>query len=124
MVLAEKLVTALQRGTANTRWRDFGDVYLLATRYPLEAVELRRALVDVADFRGRELEPMNTALEGFAVLAQARWLAWRNRLQLQDRLPGQFEDVLAVVFQLADPLMSVPSKAAGRWSPARRSWSE
>jgi predicted nucleotidyltransferase component of viral defense system len=124
MVLAEKLVTALQRGTANTRWRDFGDVYLLATRYPLEAVELRRALVEVADFRGRELEPMNTALEGFAGLAQARWLAWRNRLQLQDRLPEQFEDVLAVVFQLADPLMSVPPKAAGRWSPARRSWSE
>lgn len=29
MVLAEKLVTAVQRGTANTRWRDFADVYLL-----------------------------------------------------------------------------------------------
>ncbi|MFC3492900.1 nucleotidyl transferase AbiEii/AbiGii toxin family protein [Glycomyces rhizosphaerae] len=26
MVLAEKLVTAIQRGTANTRWRDFTDV--------------------------------------------------------------------------------------------------
>ena len=24
MVLAEKIVTAIQRGTANTRWRDFG----------------------------------------------------------------------------------------------------
>lgn len=124
MVLAEKLVTALQRGTANTRWRDFGDVYLLATRHPLEAVELRRALVEVADFRGRELEPMSTALEGYAVLAQARWLAWRNRLQLQDRLPQQFEDVLAVVFQLADPLLKVQPKAAGQWSPVRRAWDE
>ena len=27
MVLAEKAVTALQRATANTRWRDFGDIY-------------------------------------------------------------------------------------------------
>jgi hypothetical protein len=25
MVIAEKLVTALERGTANTRWRDFVD---------------------------------------------------------------------------------------------------
>lgn len=124
MVLAEKLVTALQRGTANTRWRDFGDVYLLATRHLLEAVELRRALVEVAGFRGRELEPMSTTLEGYAVLAQARWLVWRNRLQLQDRLPEQFEDVLAVVFQLADPLMNVPPKMTGQWSPARRSWDE
>lgn len=26
MVLAEKLVTAIARGTANTRWRDFADL--------------------------------------------------------------------------------------------------
>jgi hypothetical protein len=26
MVIAEKMVTALERGPANTRWRDFGDV--------------------------------------------------------------------------------------------------
>ena len=32
MVLAEKAVTALQRSTANTRWRDFGDVYQLTGR--------------------------------------------------------------------------------------------
>jgi hypothetical protein len=31
MVHAEKLVTAVQRGTANTRWRDFADIYLLAS---------------------------------------------------------------------------------------------
>jgi len=27
MVLAEKIVTALHRGQASTRWRDFGDIY-------------------------------------------------------------------------------------------------
>jgi hypothetical protein len=27
MVLAEKIVTAVQRGTANTRWRDYADLY-------------------------------------------------------------------------------------------------
>lgn len=30
-VLAEKLVTAAQRGMANTRWRDFADIYSLNT---------------------------------------------------------------------------------------------
>lgn len=30
MVLAEKVVTALQRGTANTRWRDFADLWTLS----------------------------------------------------------------------------------------------
>lgn len=78
----------------------------------------------MADFRGRDLEPMSTALEGYAGLAQGRWLAWRNRLQRQDRLAEPFADVLSVVFQLADPLMNVPPKAAGQWSPPRRSWDE
>jgi hypothetical protein len=30
MVLAKKIVTALQRGVANTRWRDFGDIWSLS----------------------------------------------------------------------------------------------
>ena len=33
MVLAEKIVTALERGTVNTRWRDFVDIYVLTRHY-------------------------------------------------------------------------------------------
>jgi hypothetical protein len=32
MVVAEKLVTALQRGRASTRWRDFADLFVLCER--------------------------------------------------------------------------------------------
>jgi len=37
MVLAEKIITALERGTANTRWRDFVDIYLLTGRNAINA---------------------------------------------------------------------------------------
>ncbi|MGW3604362.1 nucleotidyl transferase AbiEii/AbiGii toxin family protein [Micromonospora sp. NPDC005161] len=40
MVYAEKLVTALQRGEANTRWRDFADVYLLSRRQDIDGDDL------------------------------------------------------------------------------------
>lgn len=33
MLLAEKIVRAVQRGTASTRWRDFGDICLLTERH-------------------------------------------------------------------------------------------
>ena len=36
MVLAEKIVTASQRGITSTRWRDFADLYLLAGQHQLE----------------------------------------------------------------------------------------
>lgn len=41
MVLAEKIVTAIDRGIVNTRWRDFADVYTLSRLHPVDAAELR-----------------------------------------------------------------------------------
>src|SRR3954451_10415678 len=43
MVVAEKIVTALQRGEANTRWRDFADVLTISRAHDLSAGELRAA---------------------------------------------------------------------------------
>jgi hypothetical protein len=34
MIYSEKIVTAIVRGTVNTRWRDFADIYLLTRRLP------------------------------------------------------------------------------------------
>lgn len=57
MVHAEKLVTALERGTANTRWRDFVDVAALAASRPIDAAELRGSPTEVAEFRSTPLLP-------------------------------------------------------------------
>lgn len=35
MVVAEKVVTLIQRGSANTRWRDFADVIAIAARHTM-----------------------------------------------------------------------------------------
>ncbi|MEV4635938.1 nucleotidyl transferase AbiEii/AbiGii toxin family protein [Actinoplanes sp. NPDC049548] len=51
MVLAEKIITAVQRGKANTRWRDFADIYLLIGRHDVEGQALATALTGVAEYR-------------------------------------------------------------------------
>lgn len=51
MVLAEKIVTAVQRGTANTRWRDFADIYLLTRHHRIAGDDLRGSLNEVAAYR-------------------------------------------------------------------------
>jgi hypothetical protein len=48
MVHAEKIVTAIARGTVNTRWRDFGDIYMLARHHVIDGSELARAIRQVA----------------------------------------------------------------------------
>ncbi len=66
MVCAEKIVTVLQRGTINTRWRDFADVYLLSARHRIAGADLDRAVSEVAGHRHVELSPLAEALAGYA----------------------------------------------------------
>jgi Nucleotidyl transferase AbiEii toxin, Type IV TA system len=121
MVYAEKIVTALQRGTANTRWRDFADLYLLTARHPTAGSDLRRALAAVATYRGTNLESLADTLDGYAALAQRRWAAWRRRQRLDDRLPVEFADVLAVVIEFAEaPLTTDITDRV--WHPQTRQW--
>ncbi len=52
MVLAEKIVTAVDRGESNTRWRDFADVYSLIREQRIDMAELRASMEAVAAYRG------------------------------------------------------------------------
>jgi hypothetical protein len=52
MVIAEKIVTMVERAEANTRWRNFADDYLLSHDETDSAAEVRQAVGAVAAFRG------------------------------------------------------------------------
>jgi hypothetical protein len=123
MVLAEKAVTALQRSTANTRWRDFGDIYQLTGQHSFTKVMARGALIEVARYRGVELIALRPVLEGFAELGQTRYIRWRDRLTLGDRLPDSFAEVLEALFAYVDPLVFEDELSeSATWSPVLRSW--
>ena len=55
MVHAEKIVTAVARGTASTRWRDFADVYRLVRRHAVDGAELVSSIRDVGRHRQVQL---------------------------------------------------------------------
>jgi len=121
MVHAEKLVTAVQRGVANTRWRDFADIYVLARRHDVDGNDLSAAIRRVAQHRGVRLVPLREVLDGYADLAQRRWAAWRRKQRLDDRLPEQFGEVLDTAITFADPAMT-GTAIARTWSGADRIW--
>ncbi|MFE9691546.1 nucleotidyl transferase AbiEii/AbiGii toxin family protein [Micromonospora sp. NPDC005806] len=123
MVYAEKLVTAVQRGEANTRWRDFADVYLLSGQHNVDGDELAMAMRRVAEYREVMLVPLSEVLDRYATLAQPRWAAWRRKHRLDDRLPQDFEMVLHRLFALADPAL-VGSSGGWAWSAASTGWTE
>jgi hypothetical protein len=123
MVLAEKIVTAAQRGITSTRWRDFADIYLLTGQHPLRAVDIRAAINAVAAYRRSEVGSLREALDGYAAVGQSRWQAWRAKQNLDDRLPASFADVLRSVVTFADGIGDVaPVPDQRSWSPLTRKW--
>ena len=103
LILAEKIVTALQRGTANTRWRDFVDIAALADAR-VDLVVLAEAIRRVADHRQVDVQPLSFVLDGYADIAQTRFAAWRRK-QLLTNTPAQFADLLEAVIDFSDPFL-------------------
>jgi hypothetical protein len=121
MIYAEKIVTMLERGTANTRWRDYADVHVLCRRHVVTGIELHESIAAVAMHRRVALQTLQSALSGFASLAQGRWAAWLRRQHLADRLPDDFAAVVDLVVRFADPILS--GRATGLvWRPEQRTW--
>lgn len=118
---AEKIVTALQRGAVNTRWRGFADICLLSTRLDIDGGDLTRAIEVVAAHRGVGLTPLAEVLQGFPQIAQVRWAAWIRRQRLDDRLTGAFADLLADVCSFADPALR-DEVAGRRWDHTTMAW--
>jgi hypothetical protein len=121
MVIAEKLVTALERGATNSRWRDFVDIAMLARQQAVVGDELLVSLRAVASHRGVRLASLADTLDGFAALAESRWATWRRKHALGDRTPSAFADLLAEVQAFADPALN-DEIAGSRWAPGRSAW--
>ncbi len=120
MVLAEKIVTAIDRGTANTRWRDFADIYTLSRVRRVKADDLRASIEVVADYRRVELVTLLPRLASMPERAQPKWRAWRRRVNRDDELPEQFGEILTAIAAFADPILD--GTAVGTWSPLASAW--
>lgn len=117
-VIAEKADTMMFLGDANTRDRDYGDVYLLSQIHSVEAEVLRSGLGRVAEHRGHEVRPLGPLLETLRESRQQPWEAFRARAGLPG-LPERFADVVDAVVDFLDGLQSTQGSA---WNPATRRW--
>ena len=121
MVIAEKLVTAVQRGTANTRWRDFVDLHRSIRSRRLPGAQLVASTQLVADYRLATLAPLHTVLDGYGEVAQARWAAWRTKQMLQDEAPELIDDLIDSLVEFADPILD-GTAVTFTWDPSASVW--
>jgi hypothetical protein len=121
MVFAEKVITALQRGATNTRWRDYADVFLLSRAHAVQGELLADSLGRVARARAVTMRALSEATQGYAELAQGRWTAWVRKQRLAERVPVEFGELLASVVAFADPIL-LGDCADRTWDPVATDW--
>lgn len=121
-VLAEKIATAITLGPANTRVRDYADIYALTGRYALIRRTTRNALLATAAYRDTPVRPLSQAIGNFADLRQQTFAAYRSSLgDLGRQLPATLSTVVSAVTAFADPL-ATDDAAEATWRPAERVW--
>jgi len=122
-VLAEKACTAIALGEANTRVRDYADLYILTGKHPLTYTAMNAALVATARYRGVTLAPLSESVGLLGSIRQAAYAAFKTRLGPDGApLPTDFSDVVAAVVAFVDPLV-VQKHEEQRWTPSERAWS-
>lgn len=121
MVVAEKLVTAVQRGTANTRWRDFVDLHRIVRSRPLPGAQLVASTRLVADYRQATLAPLRAVLDGYGAVAQPRWAAWRTKQRLEDEAPERIDEIVDSLVEFADPILDGTAERL-IWDPSANAW--
>ncbi len=114
-VIAEKLQTVVARGIANSRMKDFYDLYVLARDFAFDGVTLTRAIG--ATFRRRRTEipqePPLMLTEEFARddVKSVQWTAFVRKSGIEQDVP-QLLEVLSLLRQFLFPLLKANSGQA------------
>ncbi|MFT4103400.1 MAG: nucleotidyl transferase AbiEii/AbiGii toxin family protein [Burkholderiaceae bacterium] len=122
-VLAEKITTAIDLGLANTRVRDFADVFTLTGNHSLSCGTMRAALAATATFRGVELRPLAVAVSGLDALRASTYTAYKRSLgEAGSALPERFQEAIDAAVAFIDPVITGLAEDA-RWEHGPRRWS-
>ncbi|MEV6285808.1 nucleotidyl transferase AbiEii/AbiGii toxin family protein [Kribbella sp. NPDC051770] len=123
MVVAEKTLTAIERGEANTRWRDFADLLIISRSQTFAAAEVVAAVAEVAAHRGVPSIPLRSHLADLPAQAQPKWAVWRRKQATADQLPASFAEALDEIADFVDPILGTTVDEGSGWDHQRRSWS-
>ncbi|MBM3548875.1 MAG: nucleotidyl transferase AbiEii/AbiGii toxin family protein [Alphaproteobacteria bacterium] len=127
-VIAEKFEAMIRFGEANTRIKDFHDIWVTTRTFPFELVSIVAAVAGTLQRRTTAIptEMPIGLTDAFAVIAEERglWTGFLRRTppameppsfpQLQDELRRFFGPVIAS--------LSVSEGARGRWDPDGGAW--
>lgn len=124
-VIAEKFEAFVSLGLANGRYKDFYDIYVLASRYDLDGEKLKEAIVETFNHRKTGFEDIVAFEEGFIddVIRQGRWNAFIKKKKALINIG--FEETMQLLKELLLPIVdsiNCNNPFDRMWSKDTKNW--
>lgn len=124
-VISEKFEAIVSLGDANSRYKDFYDIFILADRYDFDEIELKEAIRETFEHRGTGFDDIFAFTDDFLVseIHQSRWKAFLKKKKALVNV--ELEKVVSLIKTMLLPI--VDSIASGteytsKWDHTLRSW--
>lgn len=127
-VVAEKFHAMVHRGIANSRMKDFYDLWVLSTNHRFNAQPLKDAIAATFERRATELpvEPPMALTDEIAndSVKMTQWKAFLRKSILLDAEKLSLANVVEIIGAMIMPLMSEGGglREEAKWNPETQKW--
>ena len=125
-VVAEKFEAFVSLGLANSRYKDFYDIYVLSDRYNFDGTELTNAIKETFNHRGTSFDDIAAFEDGFAD-DETRLMRWNSFVKKKKALIKlDFEETVQLLKILLFPIVDAIKKNElfeRTWSHEKKMWS-
>lgn len=104
-VISEKFEAIVSLGDANSRYKDFYDIYILAERYELDGNLLKEAVRETFNHRGTGFDDISAFDSGFieSGIHQRRWKAFLKKKKAL--VNAELEEVIELIREMLLPIV-------------------
>lgn len=125
-VISEKFEAIVSLGDANSRYKDFYDIYILACRYDLEGKDLKKAVKETFERRGTGFGDIFALTDDFVIseIHQRRWKAFLKKKRAV--VNAELFDVIDLLRTLLLPILDSINESIdfmAEWNHKSRDWS-
>lgn len=124
-VVAEKFEAFVSLGLANSRYKDFYDIYVLSDRYNFDGKELTNAIKETFNHRGTSFDDIVAFEDGFAD-DETRLMRWNSFVKKKKALIKLgFEETVQLLKMLLFPIVDAIKKNElfeRTWSHEKKMW--
>ena len=124
-VISEKFEAIVSLGDANSRYKDFYDIYILAERYDLDGIELKGAIKETFEHRETGFDDIFAFTGDFITseIHQSRWKAFLKKKKALVKV--ELNDVVNLLRTLLLPLVDSiidDTEYTAKWSHETKRW--